>query len=147
MTGPLPPIWTPDDAEFVHALEDGSLPAASFDHRSHLRYAWLLLRRHPLAEVLPRVEAALLRFATLHHAPDKFHQTVTWTYVLVVHELLQSHPEGTARSFDSWLARHPFLLEPVPRFMARFYAPASWQSERARAHYVLPDPLRSGLAA
>ena len=135
------------DEAFVRALEDGSLPADVFDHRQHLRYAWLLLQRIPLGEALPRIGATLERFAGLHGAPEKYHVTVTWTYVLILHELMQDHRERASVDFDELLERNPLLREPVPRFMARFYAPATWQSPRAASIYVLPDRVRSDMAA
>ena len=137
---------------FIDSLESGSFPAERFDHREHLRYAWLLLGRTPLAQALPRVDAALLRFATQNGAPEKYHQTVTWTYVLVIHELMNSsgnseRSEEPTSSFDVFLDRHPVLIEPVPRFMSRFYAPTTWQSARAARTYLLPDRVRRDLAA
>lgn len=138
--------WSVGDQEFVEALENATLPAASFGHREHVRYAWLLLRRHRLASALPRISDALLRFATHHGAPGMFHATVTWTYVLVIDELM--HARGSERSdFDRFLERNPLLLEPVPRLMSRFYAEPTWQSQRATETYVLPDRVRSRLVA
>lgn len=132
---------------FVHALEDGTLPASDFDHRAHLRYAWILLQQIPLGEALPRIGATLERFARLHGAPEKYHVTVTWTYVLIVHELMQGHQGDAPVGFDELLEGNPLLREPVPRFMARFYASATWQSDRAASSYVLPDRVRSDMAA
>ena len=150
MTELSPPPWRSEDLDFVRSLENGSLPAETFDHRGHLRYAWLLLRAEPLAQVLPRVDAALTRFATLNGAPEKYHQTVTWTYLLVIHELMESdavYSAGATESFDTFLCRHPLLSEAVPAFMSRFYARKTWQSQRAAETYLLPDRIRHGLAA
>lgn len=148
---PTSPASEVDELALVESLEDGSLPPGEFDHRAHLRYSWILLKRSSLGEVLPRISDALRRFAIRHGAPDKFHTTVTWTYVLVMHQLMQ--PAGTATGsppdlcFERFLEENPLLLEPVPRFMSRFYDASSWQAPLAARVYVLPDRVRDQIPA
>lgn len=42
-----------DDRCFVAALESCALPSEAFDHRAHVRLAWLYLKEQPLLEALP----------------------------------------------------------------------------------------------
>jgi hypothetical protein len=123
------------EAELIRAFEAGRL--AGFHHREHVRLAWAYLRERPLLEALPRFVEGLRRFAAAHGVPEKYHATVTWAYLLLIHERMRGAP-GMGR-FDAFAAANPDLLVWKPSVLERYYRRETLDSERARGTFVLPD--------
>ena len=128
-----------EDRDFIAAFEDCSLPNESFHHRDHVRLAWLYLREMPAAAALVRFTEGLKRFATAHGAPGLYHETITWAYLLLIHERMAR--AGAGESFAEFIAAHPDLLAWKPSILDRYYRPDTLASELARRVFVLPEPL------
>jgi len=124
-----------DDAAFIAAFEAGT-PGA-FHHADHVRLAWLYLRRYPVLEALGRFGEGLRRFAAHHGKPGLYHETITWAYLLVIHERI-----ARAEAPESWPAfaeRNPDLLAwPSPILKALYRDETLW-SDLARRVFVMPD--------
>ncbi len=118
-------------------FEDCSLDPAQMDHQLHLRLTWILLRRYSLIEALDRSTSGLRRFTRTHGAKGKYHETITWAWVLAVHERLSV--DGDDASWEVFIHRHPELLRRQPGLLADYYRPETLDSEFARQSYVLPD--------
>lgn len=131
------------DDEFVQAFEGARLPAEQFTHAGHVRAAWWYLRRYPLGEALARFSVALRRYATALGAPEKYHETVTVAWVLVIADRL-----GGARDlpWDQFAAAHPDLLAKAPSPLERYYTAETLQSERARRQFVMPEGVLAPVA-
>ena len=126
-----------DDEALVRTFEDGSLAPDAFRHRHHVRTAWILLERLPVLDVLARFTAGLRRLAAAAGKPGLYHETITWAYVLLVHERraaigAEDWPAFAARNGDL-LAWKPSVLE------SRYYREETLWSARARETFVLPD--------
>lgn len=132
-----------NDAAFLAALEDTSLPGAEFSHRNHLRAAWLYLEKHPLPEAAMYCALAIQKYATTLGAPGKFHLTLTLAFMHIVASLRARHP---AANWEAFLASCPELVENAQELIARYYSGDLLQSERARKTFVPPDrePLPIG---
>lgn len=129
------------DGDFVSALEGCRLSNESFHHRDHLRLAWLYLRRHGPAGARLRIAESIRRFAAHHGSPDRYHETITQAWLLLIAEAA-SRASGHA-DFDAVLAAFPDLLDKdTPR---KYYSEALLQSAAARTAFVEPDlaPLGS----
>lgn len=128
------------DAEFLAALEAGTLPEAEFGHAGHLRAAWLYLRQSPFAEALCRMSAALRRYAALHRKPDRYHETITVAYLALVNERL--HAQGDGGGWREFLRGHHELLD--RRLLTHYYRPETLASPAARRIFILgefrPEP-------
>lgn len=59
---PTPEVETGDDAAFVAAFRDTSLPATAFHHPGHVRMAWLYVREHGAATAAAHFAADLDRY-------------------------------------------------------------------------------------
>ncbi len=129
------------DADFVRSFEDGTLPNAAFHHRDHVRLAWLYLRRHPPIEALTRFADSLKRFATANGHPGLYHETITWAFLLLIHERMA---RGEATTWEEFAARNPDLLVWKPSILDRYYAPETLGSELARRVFVMPDRIHPG---
>src|SRR5262249_41374605 len=88
------------DDDLVRAFEACAIGATEFHHADHVRLAWIYLRRCPLVEAIERFTVALKRFAAHHGVPGRYHETITWAYLLLVHERMQrGDADGDWESF------------------------------------------------
>ena len=124
------------EQEYIQAFESATLPAAGFHHRDHVRIAFLYLRLYPPLDALARFSAALRRFAAAQGRETRYHETITWAYLLLVRERMA---RGTgARSWEDFSTQNPDLLE-WPGILRRYYRDETLASELARQVFVLPD--------
>ena len=121
------------DRDFVDAFEACTLPPDLFSHRAHVRLAWLYLREHGLLDTLTRYSSGIRRYAASLGAGAKYHETITWAYLFLIHERMQRAPHPT---FDDFAAANEDLFGPV---LERYYSRETLASELARTTFVLPD--------
>lgn len=124
------------DAEFLGSFEDCTLPNTSFHHRDHVRLGWLYLRRYPALEALARFTEGIKRFAAANGKPGLYHETITWAYLLLIHERMARSEDGT---WEEFAQRNPDLLVWNPSVLDRYYEKETLGSELARRVFVLPD--------
>jgi len=122
------------DAEFLAAFEDTTLEP--FHHRDHIRAGWIYLREHPLLEAIPRFIGALKRYAASRGAPDRYHETVTLAFLLLIFERMD---RAGAETWDEFAGRHSDLMQWNPSALAAYYRPETLTTNDARARFVLPD--------
>jgi hypothetical protein len=129
---------TLSDDDFLAAFLDCSIPPGAFDHRGHLRVAWLLLQRHPLDEAVERVCDGIARLAAHLGVPGKYHRTLTEALVrLMAHGGAASAELG----WEEFLRANPALVSDARGLLARHYTPERLESAEARARFVPPDRL------
>jgi len=121
------------DREFVAAFEDCTLPPSEFPHRGHVRLAWLYLREAPLLETLTRYSEGIRRYAGSLGASAKYHETITWAFLFLIHERMQ-HTE--AATFDEFAEKNADLFGPI---LERYYTKDVLASDVARRTFVLPN--------
>jgi hypothetical protein len=122
------------DVELVQAFESGTLE--EFPHESHVRVAWWYLTQDPILVALPRFRAALQRFAAGKGKPERYHETITVAFMLLIADRLAADRGVTWPAFAS---RHPDLLQWQPSPLAPFYSEELLASPRAREAFVMPD--------
>jgi len=123
-----------NDHEFADAFERCDVP--SFHHRDHVRLAWIYLRDQPPLDALARFTTSLKRFATAKGSPGLYHETITWAYLLLIHERMQRNP---ADDFESFAEENADLLTWKPSILDRYYDRATLDSELARRTFVMPS--------
>lgn len=126
-----------EDEQFIAAFEDGSLPAEGFRHRDHVRLAWLYLRNQPLLPAIAAFSAALLRFTRLNGAAHRYHETITWAYLVLVHERMAR--AGRDETWEEFAAANGDLFDRAEPILHRYYTEATLGSDLARRVFVLPD--------
>ncbi len=125
-----------DDETYLKLFETRTLAAEQFDHRGHLRIAWLHLRRFDEQEARRRVCRGIQALAQRFGAPEKYNQTMTEAFVQIVAARLQ----GPARdSFTAFLEANPELLSDAAAVLARYYSDSRLLSEQARQQWLEPD--------
>ena len=127
-----------NDREFVDTFESCALPSEAFRHADHVRLAWLYLRQLPLLAAIERFTTGLKRFAEHHGVPMLYHETITWAYLLVIHERMQ---RGVSADWDSFRTANPDLFAWKPSLLDRYYRPETLLSDLARRAFVMPDRL------
>lgn len=146
-----------NDRDFVAAFEACTLPNGDFHHRDHVRLAWIYLNELPPAAALARFTKSLKRFAQAQSADGLYHETITWAYLLLIHERMARRVSGEAAdTFEGFAAAHPDLLTWKPSILESYYQAETLGSELARRVFVMPDrgsadtamalPPREGLA-
>ena len=122
----------------IEALEAGTADPGGFDHEAHVYTAWLYLQRFETLEAMQKYSAALRRLTIKLGVETKYHQTITWFFLLLIAER-----RGSAET-DNWLqfkARNEDLFCVDTPILSRYYSPSTLDSGFARTHFVLPDLL------
>ncbi len=125
-----------NDEELLRAWEGLTLPPERFGHREHVRVAWICLRREEPAAGIARFVRGLRAFAAAAGAPDKFHETVTWAFLLLVLDRMGRGGDSTD-GWETFIAANPDLLD--RRVLETWYRPETLSSPVARRHFVMPD--------
>lgn len=126
---------TSEDRAFAAAFDEGTLQ--EFHHADHVRLAWIYLLRDPLLEALERYVAGIRRFAAANGKPDLYHETVTWAYLLLIHERLER--TGREVPWERFAAANRDLLTWKGGILERWYRPETLASEVAKRVFVWPD--------
>ena len=127
---------TREDEEFLARLEDGTLPPECFHHADHVRAAWLYLTRLPTAEAIARFSRTLRAYAASLGKADRYHETITWAYLLLVNERIG---RGEAANWEEFRAANPDLLDWKDSVLTRYYRKETLGSDLARRVFVMPD--------
>lgn len=126
------------DEAFLAAFLAARLGRADFDHRGHLRAAWLLLQRHPVDEAVEAACAGIQRLATALGATDKYHRTRTEALVRL---MAHGGAADRSRGFEALLRSAPELVADARGLLARHYSPARLDTPEARERFLAPDRL------
>ena len=125
-----------DDLEFQKAFELCEYSPAGFDHRAHLRLAYVYLAQHGTEDACQSMRDSLIGFLE-HHGIDrsKYHDTMTRAWVLAVRHFMANtaHSEST----DSFIEQNPVMLD--TKIMLTHYSAEVLFSDEARAGFVDPD--------
>ena len=122
------------DEEFMRQFQAGTL--AIFHHQEHVKMGWLYLQRAPVLEAMAKFTADLKYFATTKGQPNLYHETITWAYLLLIHERMQRQ---AARNWDAFATQNPDLLLWETSVLKTYYRAETLQSELARRVFVFPD--------
>ncbi len=129
-----------DHDAFRAAFESCSLERSDWDHRAHLRLAWLYLQEHDLDAAVTRMRDGIRRF-DLATAPDlacNYHESMTRFWLTVIARSMEGAPAG--EDFDAFCARCPELLD--KRLILAYYTQPRIVSDEARERWVEPDRRR-----
>lgn len=124
------------DRDFRAAFESCTYPPADFNHRAHVRLAYLYLAEYPVDQALERMRGAILAFIAHHSVdPAKYHETLTRAWILAVRHFMAR--SGDTSCADDFIDRNPPLLD--SRIMLTHYSKEVLFSEEARGAFAEPD--------
>jgi hypothetical protein len=126
-----------DDQELIRRFEDGTLAETGLHHADHVRLAWLYLSRQPLLPALERFTSGLKRFAAAAGKIDRYHETITWAWLLLIHERMER--AGRPPDWRGFITANADLLDREKGVLTGYYKEDTLASELARRVFVLPD--------
>ncbi len=127
------------DDEFIEAFENASLDGASFHHADHVRMAYLHLCRYPVLDALQRFSASLMRLAASLGKPGLYHETITWAFLLLIHERM-ARGQG-ARSWAEFAAANQDLMTWENNVLKKYYRDETLSSALAKRTFMFPDKI------
>ena len=128
-----------DDSLFRDAFANGTVTLAQFDHRAHVRLAYVLLVTEDVDGATVAMRSALLAFMRHHGVdPAKYHETITRAWILAVRHFMDQ--TGDTASADEFIEANPMLLD--SKIMLTHYSADLLFSPEARARFVEPDLQR-----
>jgi hypothetical protein len=127
------------EQSYIELFESGSISPSAFHHADHVRLAFCYLIRYSPLEALGRFSTALQRFAQVHGKESLYHETITWAYLLLIHERMARRTP--TESWESFAAANPDLLTWKESVLYHYYTQATLQSDLAKRVFVFPDKL------
>lgn len=115
-------------------LVGNELDAGDFAHRDHVGVAYEALASHDFAEAVHTVFSGIKALAARAGAPEKANATITWAFMSLIAERMNTTPHTNAEDF---LAGNPDLCQ--GNAIAEWYSPARLRSDLARTVALLPD--------
>jgi hypothetical protein len=131
-----------DDREFLQQFESCTLPFGQWNHRAHLKVAFLLLRDHSFDEALDRMRAGVKKYNAAISVPEGptsgYNETTTVAFMhlirATVHAYSDTFPTPTA---DAFCDTHPQLMS--KHVLRLFYSPERRMHPEAKHTFVPPD--------
>lgn len=138
-----------NDEEHLRRFEDHTLPKELWNHRAHLKVAYLYLNHLPYPEALDRLRSGIRAYNAAHGIIDTpsggYHETMTQVWLQLVHTTLCQF--GPAETADAFFDAHTQLSS--KRAPLLFYSRNRIMSAEAKHAFVTPDltalPLPSNL--
>jgi hypothetical protein len=131
---------SPEDRRFRADFEAGGLTPEAFDHRGHIRLAYVHLAEADPDTALASLRSDLQSFLRHQGIPaSKYHETLTRAWILAVRHFMATSPP--AASADDFIDRNPGLLD--SGIMMTHYSTDLLFSQEARARFIEPnlDPI------
>jgi hypothetical protein len=127
--------WECDPAKEVRRFEAGNIDPRKFDHEAHVRAAWSYLQQYPAAVAIAKFTSALRSLTIRLGASDKYHETISWFFMIVIAERRAACPHADWQRFRN---TNRDLFE-GSALLKRYYSKGRLDSAEARRHFLLPD--------
>ena len=125
-----------EDRRFRDGFESGGIAPAGFDHRAHVRLAYVYLVENDVEAATGRMRDALHGFLRRNGIPEsKYHETMTRAWILAVRHFMARTPP--VASADAFIGTNPVLLD--AKIMLTHYSAGRLFSDEGRAGFVDPD--------
>ncbi|WP_211827190.1 hypothetical protein [Kistimonas asteriae] len=129
-------LLSEEDSNFKTQFETCVFPVSDFDHKSHLRLAYIYLVENTIEMAASMMREALNRFIRHNGVPSsKYHETLTQAWLLAVHHFM--HNTERTDSSLSFIEQNPEVLD--TDIMLTHYTPDVLFSEEARQTFVHPN--------
>ncbi len=130
------------DAEFLASFEDCSLTLEQWDHRAHVKVAYLYLERNSFADALSRIRDGIKKFNAAHDVPDGplmgYNETTTVAFVHLVAATMAAYAEYCpVASADEFCDQDSQLMS--RHILRLFYSPKRRSHPDAKERFIKPD--------
>src|SRR5947207_13591606 len=128
-----------EENDLLSELEACTLPEDRFHHPDHVRAAWTYLNRFSSLEALERFSKALRLYAASKGKPDRYHETITLAYVLLINERIRRNL--TVQNWEKFAAANPDLFDWNKSILLKYYRKETLASDLARQVFLMPDAM------
>jgi hypothetical protein len=125
------------EQDFIQLFEAGSIQPDAFHHEDHVKLAFCYLILFSPLEALGRFSTAVQRFAEMQGKANLYHETITWAYLLLIHERMARCIASP--TWETFAAANPDLLTWKESILHHYYTQATLQSDLAKRVFVFPD--------
>ncbi len=122
----------------IECFEGGTIDPELFDHEAHIFIAWSYLQQCELKESIDRFCAALRRLTKKFDIESKYHETLSWFFMILIAER-RSKPGSNA--WQSFKQDNADLFATHPSIVRDYYSEERLGSTVARTQFVMPDRL------
>ena len=126
----------PSEKVSIELFESGDIDPAEFGRDAHVYVGWRYLQSLSLIEAIERFRSALIHLTGKLGVPDKYNETITWFFMIMIAE----RRRGPAA--DDWTVfrdANPELLHGGSALLNRYYSSERLWSKNARELFLLPD--------
>lgn len=124
------------DDQFLTRLESCTLSPSSFNHKGHVRAAFLILCAEPsFGLALDRMSRAIRAYASAQNADGLYHETITVAFMAIVNARM--HQSGQLNDWMEFVASNPDLLA-SGSVLTHHYNAEILKSDLARSTFLLP---------
>ena len=128
-----------NDDDFLKAFEDNTLPFTYWNHRAHVRIAFLYLSRLGLDDAIDRMRSGIKAYNAVHGVKDGpstgYHETTTQAFMRLIHEAIRKR--GPFQDSHEFCERDPELLD--RRVLLGYYTRDRIMEPAAKTGFVEPD--------
>jgi hypothetical protein len=125
-----------NEGKFIARFERLEIPGHEFRHADHIRVAWNYLRRADFAQGAATFMLQFRRYVRHIGAEAKYHETISWFYLVKIHERIRSNPSAP---WEDFAHANPDLLDRSLTLLKAHYQPETLGSSFARRVFLLPD--------
>lgn len=129
--------------DLLVAFERCSIAGEDFHHADHVRVAFLYLNRFAPLEAMGRFSEALKNFAAHNDKAQRYHETITWAFFLLIRERMTKSflQNGHHPTWEDFASANPDLLDWKNNILKKYYSQEILASDLARTIFILPDRL------
>lgn len=130
-----------EDKDFKTQVEAGDFPVPDFNHKAHIRLAYVYLVDNKTESAVKQMRNSLmilLKSAGVEPS-EKYHETITEAWILAVHHFMNNTEKSS--SANDFIEQNTKLLD--TNIMLTHYSSEVLFSEKARKTFVEPnlDPI------
>ena len=127
-----------NDADLMQAFENGALLLQLWNHRAHVRVAYLYASQYELEDALTRMRAGLHALNAAHRVPEAvdrgYHETITVAFMRLILAACRLRPTKCSAEFCD---AHPDLM--TKDILQLYYSRKRLMSLAAKKTFVEPD--------
>lgn len=124
------------DNEFLVQFANQTLDPVYFDHKGHIRLAYLYLQRYDLESAISEISHGIQAYASSLGATDKFHITITDAITRIISSRLRTSNE---QGFQFFIDANSDLLNDAIAVLCQYYSYDLLMSDDAKMRLVAPD--------
>ncbi len=121
------------EGDFLVAFENTTLSANDFDHTAHVRAAFLTIQSYGFTRAIPVFCDALKKLTVRFGAVEKYHETITIAFLVLINERLSETPDI---GWAEFCAGHGDVFS--RHALDAYYTPEQLKSPNARRVFQLP---------